>query len=144
MYALCFLYCLAILIGVAPVAQSAGADSPPDCVSATNMYEAEQCAINVLRTAEDDLQKYLTESKRAWNDLPGVVNALDRAQGKWIEYRKATCEAVRERWTKGTGAGLAGLACEIDLTRRWTHAVWEYFLDGNKESRLPEPKPNQR
>jgi len=105
MYALSVLLCLAILAGTA-----SGGDSPLECANTETHYEGEQCAINLLRTADDELQRYLKETKRVWNDTLGVVKALEAAQTQWIEFREATCGPVRETWTTGTGAGVATLA----------------------------------
>jgi len=129
-----------VLIIVFPLtARGAVSDCPEECINVEGHMEQERCATKVLRVAEGKLQKYLKESKRL-NDSPDFVKTLNKAQQQWLQFRKATCGAVTRSWSLGTGASVATITCEIDLTRRWTHMVWEYFGDGQQNGKLPEPK----
>jgi len=44
--------------------------------------EQQQCATKVLRAAEEELQKYLTMSKRVPEDIPEFLKMIDLAQGR--------------------------------------------------------------
>jgi uncharacterized protein YecT (DUF1311 family) len=79
-------------------------------------------------------------SKEVSKENPDFIKTIDLAQQRWLEFRKSACGAVGETWSTGTGRSLATLACEIDLTRRWTHILWEYFSPEQKKGGLPEPK----
>ena len=138
-----FLLCL-VIISLPINTSRAAMDCPPECCGSETHYEGQQCAIKVLSTAEEELRRYLEESKRLWSDSPEIIKAIDKAQARWMEFREAACGAVKEQWMKGTGSALATLACKIDLTRRWTHLVWEYFIDGVKGSSFREPKAGDR
>ena len=134
------LVCIRMICFPVP-AQAAARDCPKECLNVEGRMEQQQCAINVLRAAEEELQKYLTMSKQVWKDeIPDFIRTIDLAQGRWIEFRKAACGAVSEKWTTGTGRSIATIACEIDLTRRWTHILWEYLSPEQNKGGLPEPK----
>jgi uncharacterized protein YecT (DUF1311 family) len=119
-------------------------DCPEECLNVGGRPETEECAVRVLRAAEEELDRYLKEVKANWSNLPfpAVIKAIDVAQRRWLDFREAACGALSETWTNGTGRSIATYACEIDLTRRWTHMIWEYFSPGVKGGKggLPEPK----
>jgi uncharacterized protein YecT (DUF1311 family) len=132
-----------ITIASSPISsQAAVTDCPKECIDVEGRSQQEQCAAKVLSAAEEELQKYLASTKISEKDYPDIVKGVDRAQQQWLEFRKAACGAVSETWTTGTGRTIATYACEIDLTRRWTHMIWEYFAPGMKGGKggLPEPK----
>lgn len=67
-----------------------------------------------------------------WTDPPGMAprpsgaQALREVQRAWIAWRDATCAYEELQWWGGTGAGLAGTSCRLQLTaeqaltlRRW-------------------------
>jgi uncharacterized protein YecT (DUF1311 family) len=124
--------------------QAAGewTDCPEECLHAGNTALTEQCAAKILRDAEKELDKYLLESKKTWKDSPAVVKAINDFQKRWLDFRKAACGAYSETWGAGTGRSIGTHSCEIDLTRRWTHMIWEYFSPGIKHGKggFPEPK----
>ena len=132
-----------ILIAGFPISsQAAARDCPKECIDVEGHPQQERCAAKVLSVAEEELQKYLTSTKNSDEHYPEIGKAIDLAQQQWLEFRKATCRAVSETWTTGTGKSLATYACEIDLTRRWTHTIWEYFSPGMEGGKgdLPQPK----
>jgi len=136
--------CSIIFIGIIclPItALGTKTDCPKKCFDVEGRMEQEHCASNVLRIAEEELQKYLMMSRRAWKEAPDFVERIDTAQRHWLEFRKTACSTVSATWTTGTDRSLATLACENDLTRRWTHILWEYFSPELKRGGLPEPRP---
>ena len=138
-----YLACIGLLY-LPNLAQGAVRDCPKECLNEEGHMAQELCAINVLHSAEKELQKYINMSKQDFKgDFEGnqkYIKNIELAHKEWLKFRKAACEAVSETWGAGTGRALATVTCEIDYTRRWTHMIWEYFSPGPSKGEWPEPK----
>jgi uncharacterized protein YecT (DUF1311 family) len=137
-----FYFLFAVMICFPISVKAEVTDCPKECLNVEGRMEQERCAAKVLGAAEKELDKYILESKKSNKDNPAVVKAIDDAQRRWLDFRKSACKVYSETWGNGTGRGVATYACQIDLTRRWTHLIWEYFSPGMKGGKggLPEPK----
>jgi uncharacterized protein YecT (DUF1311 family) len=122
------------LVGSAPA--SAGARTL--CPGAKTTIEMNDCVSAEIEAAEDELQRYLVEARRAVGDRPNVLAALDRSQAAWGAFRDADCAAVYELHVDGTLRGVIGGGCRLGSTRRRTYELWRIYLKA-RDSKLPEP-----
>jgi uncharacterized protein YecT (DUF1311 family) len=140
------------MITIAVLAAAAGLAAPPPmaatkCPGETTL-EINDCMSAELAKAEDDLKRYLAAARRRLKseatDNPDALTALadlDKTETTWAAYREAECDAVYDYWKSGTIRGAMALTCEIDLTRRRTHTVWNEWLTymDSTPPILPEP-----
>ena len=71
----------------------------------------------VMRYMTDDLERAQKDGNRAQAVYAetGITN-LKKAQGLWLSYRDAQCEAARQRYDGGTMAPLIYASCRKALT----------------------------
>ena len=130
-----------LAVGVALAGSLASlAGTEPLCPDAETTVEMNQCVRAKIEAAEADLDRYLESARRAIDDDPASLAALDRSQTAWTAFREAECAAVYERYRDGTIRGVMGGTCALQLLRRRTHDLWSTYLRTVDDSKLSEPE----
>jgi uncharacterized protein YecT (DUF1311 family) len=112
-----------------------------DCSEAYSTLEMNQCAEDKLDAADQQLQHYLKQSIQQNSTDQALINAIQTAQTRWIQYQKAECSAVYTQWQQGTIRGVMALSCKLALTQQRTLTVWENYLRPMDSSDAVLPKP---
>ncbi|MCL1079084.1 DUF1311 domain-containing protein [Parashewanella spongiae] len=112
------------------------------CDKASNTFQMNQCTKQDMVAADAQLEQYLGKAKQKYQKETNVLAALVHAQKVWVNYRKAQCDAIYEKWSGGTLSGVIYGKCMARLTRERTHSVWEDYLTymDSTPALLPEPK----
>lgn len=67
-----------------------------------------------------------------YSALVDARNELEMAESAWMTYRDGFCAGVEGMWTTGSGAGNAGLSCQIELTDEQYEPPRRRFQPGRK------------
>lgn len=112
------------------------------CKDAMTTIEMNKCLAETAKTAESVLSKYLDESRKRFNDDQIVIEALNKSQIEWIEYRKAHCNAIYTQWREGTIRGSMFNSCILEQTKQRTYDIWKAYLTymDSTPPILPNPK----
>jgi len=91
-------------------------DSP--CANEVSTSDSVECLSKAKASSDARLNSLYQELKKRLegDDLKRLI-ATERL---WVQYRDANCEAERELYAPGTGAGPAYLACLETMTRTRT------------------------
>ncbi len=116
------------------------------CKDPQTTLEINECVSKQVEAAEKELAKYLEESRRRYADEPKSVEALNKAQKSWLQFRKDHCDAIYEMWSGGTIRGAMHGNCLLEQTRRRTHDLWQAYLTfmDSTPPILPEPKLDEK
>ncbi|MEP1420869.1 MAG: DUF6265 family protein [Erythrobacter sp.] len=111
-----------------------------DCADLT-MRGLEQCFLEKGALIEQRHAAYLESAKARHGDDPDLVEAIDKSEAAFREYRDAECSAVYESYGNGSIRVLENVLCSNKLTQRRTHTVWQHWLTFMDSSPpiLPEP-----
>lgn len=127
---------------LAIIACSHAYGEPLDCRESTTTLELNQCAMQKLDTAEDEMRRYLEKSLDRHGDDKKLTEAIENAQKAWRSYRGAHCNSIYTMWRQGTIRDVMSLECQTRLTKQRTHELWLEFLTymDSTDPVLPEPK----
>lgn len=84
----------------------------------------QHCAAQLIKKADDNLNAAYAPAIASMREadlgqvdvLQGYESALRAAQRAWISFRAAECELAKFSERGGSGAGIAGAACYIEMT----------------------------
>jgi len=106
------------------------------------------------RAPDEELSRYVAAARQRIADLTAKEGGLgatkdtlarfDASQAAWIDYRKAECEAVYDRWSDGTIRGAMYEGCWTSLTRTRTMEVWANWLTFMDDTPPLMPKPTDK
>ena len=107
------------------------------------------CLAETLKRSEARLQNYLKAALRKYDEAEGhphgdaVQLGIGASQTAFEAYRSVECSTVAEDWKGGTIRGAMSLGCQISLTDKRTHDIWNHWLRymDSTPPILPEPKP---
>lgn len=113
-----------------------------DCPHANTTLELNQCLVEQLEQQEVTLHHYLAEARARYLADEVVVEAIDEAQLRWLDYRQQQCGSIYSIWRDGSIRGVMALNCNIRMTRLRTHQIWHSYLTfmDSTPSLLPEPQ----
>ena len=113
-----------------------------DCRQANSTLELNQCLMEQLEQHEVELHHYLAEARGRYLADEVVVEAMDKAQQHWLDYRQQQCGSIYNIWRDGSIRGAMALNCDIRMTRLRTHQIWHSYLTfmDNAQPLLPEPQ----
>ena len=113
-----------------------------DCDNALTTIEINVCAGRTLDIAETELKTYIATAEQKYASEKNVIEALQKSQFAWINYRKSHCHAIYEKWSRGTIRGVMFSSCMLQLTKERTHTIWSDYLKYMDATPplLPEPK----
>lgn len=96
------------------------AAQPEDACAGTT-YDESVCLSKIRKQADANLNTaYQKAMKSAAHYGEKDIQNLKDAEGKWIAYRDAACEAEHNLWGGGSGGPNAFARCMIQLTRERT------------------------
>lgn len=112
------------------------------CPQAKTTFELNQCLAEQLEQQEVVLHHYLAEARARHLDDDVVVEAIDEAQLRWLDYRQQQCDSINRVWRDGSIRGVMTLNCSIRMTRLRTHQIWYSYLTfmDSTPPLLPEPQ----
>ncbi|WP_086983907.1 lysozyme inhibitor LprI family protein [Vibrio aphrogenes] len=99
-----------------------------DCQAPQNTVEINECAMDKLKQATQELDKYFAASLEQHAEDKELVKAIEVAQNHWQQYMQAHCSSVYTQWRDGTIRGVMAASCKTQLTKQRTHEIWETFL----------------
>jgi uncharacterized protein YecT (DUF1311 family) len=113
-----------------------------DCDNALTTIEINVCAGKTLEIAGTELETYISTAEEKYASERNVIEALQKSQLAWINYRKSYCDAIYEMWSGGTIRGFMFSRCMLQLTKECTHNIWSDYLTymDSTPPLLPEPK----
>ncbi|QUL39482.1 DUF1311 domain-containing protein [Erythrobacter sp. JK5] len=129
------------------------------CPDSTTTLDMNQCYADIATASDERRKRYFdaaiareTESAAETERMLGETEpdtqhiAQMRASETAFEaYREAECGAVWESWKTGTIRTIMALGCQIELTDRRTHTIWQNWLTymDSTPPTLPEPMPSR-
>ena len=104
---------------IVTISLHAHAQQPNPCASANNTIEINECAQNVLKIKDAELNKAYQALLKSLNssmsgdttDYAAVKRELSEAQRAWIKFRDSDCNAKYKFWEQGSIRGTVFLAC---------------------------------
>jgi uncharacterized protein YecT (DUF1311 family) len=110
---------LACLLATTSLSFSQHMNSPDSpCVNVVSTSDSVECLSKARVSSDANLNSLYREIQRRLE--ADEAKRLLATEKLWIQYRDANCEAERELYGLGTGAGPAYLACLEAMTRERT------------------------
>lgn len=119
----------------------AGAEQEVDCSNAITTPEINYCKGLEVEAAEAEMEQYLQASLVRYKEEPEITKTLKAAHTVWLAYRESYCHAQYTQWQGGTIRGVMYGECMLQLTRQYTHNLWQDYLTymDSTPPVLPEP-----
>lgn len=103
------------LLAMSPLSAQHMNDPSGPCQAAGSMADTSDCFAAAYKKADADLNETYRRIMLALDDAG--KESLRAAQRAWIAYRDKACEAEASPYRRGSGAGVAQLACLEAATR---------------------------
>lgn len=119
------------------------ADKIDYCHKHRSNTEEHECELHGPQAVQNVMAAYFNTILKLYNDDALFIQSLNKSQSTWDVYREEHCSAVYNHWRRGTIRNAKYSECEIKVTQKRTHILWEEFLTTEDSSPpyLPEPHP---
>ena len=125
----------------ATICQVGFAQTVATCESEQTTVLINDCMIKALDRSEREMERYFNAAIAQMRGQSSKDADLSASQAKWLDYRRAHCADVYDKWRQGTYRHARSAACYLKLTTARTHDIWSAYLTylDSTPPVLPEP-----
>ena len=126
---------------LASACQISFAQSLVACETEPTTIQINDCLVKAIERSEKEMERYFNAAVAQMRGQSSTDADLFTTQTKWLDYRKAHCTDVYDKWRNGSYRHARSAACYLKLTAARTHDIWSAYLTfiDSTPPVLPEP-----
>lgn len=98
------------------------------CYNQGTTLETNTCLSKILVIAAEQQKIYLVRAYQHNSYYYKLIKAMKKEQKDWQQYKKSSCNTTYIAYREGSIRNTKYLLCEIQLTHRRTHDIWQNYL----------------
>lgn len=118
---------LSVLLSLTSIPSAAQQKEQAEDKCCCTTYDTGQCLVAVKGKVDAELDDTYRKALQRWDQSP-PRSKLQEAQGRWLSYRDANCDAEEATYDHGTMGPNASALCRIRLTRQRIEEIRLIYL----------------